>query len=192
MACRAPDGPSRTTLARSPGFGWWMLCERTSCDSPGDTWSVPTRPISSYLARQGRADQRKRITPYRSGRRRTCAIALPRWGSRVRIPSSAPGQSPFPVGPTEVRVTLSGEPSCGPSPRTPRRRIAQHRPVDQEALLVRTLTTHIRVAADRKHSVPPEAADRVRPGTTVHQPGSFPARGRLSCRTGARSRQPTV
>ena len=71
----------------------------------------PTK--SSRLQRSGETDETRVPRTCSSGAlvrlaetHETRAMQLPRWGSRVRIPSSAPGQRVFRPVPRTVRVTL--------------------------------------------------------------------------------------
>ena len=50
---------------------------------------------------------------------RTSRIALPRWGSRVRIPSSAPGARRFQPDPSRYRMTLQIQGTPGRGTKTP-------------------------------------------------------------------------
>ena len=61
-------------------------------DTLGDTRDVLHGSVWSWYFPPDGCHLWKRTERDRAGRLRTCGITLPRWGSRVRIPSSAPDQ----------------------------------------------------------------------------------------------------
>jgi hypothetical protein len=96
-------------------------------DSLGDTSSVLSCPAWSSSFPSRPPDQGVRIDRDESGWFRTPRIALPRWGSRVRIPSSAP-RIPRSRGgtgrPRRARTCDTGRPSRRRARPAPRPRVS--------------------------------------------------------------------